>query len=163
MPQGQLLEFLHTITDHCSILGVSIFLMPYLLCMFATFNLAPFLLLFLYPCRCFQSCLNCCRLNSQVLRTFMDAFQGCYKFEPYDCQYFSSFYLFLGIAILVTFLVTESAYVIINGGMAIMPAIAFILIVKPYRVRIYNTIDTIILLSIALFCYGASAVTLSSF
>ena len=29
--------------------------------MFATFNLAPFLLLCLYPCRCFQSCLNCCR------------------------------------------------------------------------------------------------------
>ena len=28
--------------------------------MFTTFNLMPFLLLCLYPCRCFQSCLNCC-------------------------------------------------------------------------------------------------------
>jgi hypothetical protein len=53
--------------------------------------------------------------------------------------------------------------VIIVSGMAIMPAIAFFLIVKPYRVSIYNTIDTIILLSFALFCYGASAITLSSF
>ena len=62
--------------------------------MFTTFNLVPSLLLCLYPCRCFQSCLNCCRLNSQVLRTFMDAFQGCYKFEPYDCRYWAAFYLF---------------------------------------------------------------------
>ena len=125
--------------------------------MFATFNLAPFLLLCLYPCRCFQSWLDCCRLNSQVLRTFMDAFQGCYKFEPYDCRYFSGFYLFLRVAILVIFLVTESTYVIINSGMAIIPAIVFFLIVKSYRVRIYNTIDVIILLSFALFCCGASA------
>jgi hypothetical protein len=131
--------------------------------MFTMFNLVPFLLLCLYPCRCFQSCLNCCRLNSQVLRTFMDAFQGCYKFEPYDCRYFSGFYLFLRVAILVIFLATESTYVIIVSGMAIMPAIAFFLIVKPYRVSIYNTIDAIILLSFALFCYGASAITLTSF
>ena len=95
----------------------------------------------------------------------MDAFQGCYKFEPYDCRYFSGFYLFLRVAILVIFLVSESAYVIINSGMAIMPAIAFLLIIncKPYAVSIYNTIDAIILIAFALFCYGASAITLSSF
>ena len=62
--------------------------------MFIIFNLIPLLLLCLYPCRCFQSCLNCCRFNSQVLRTFMDAFQGCYKFEPYDCRYWTAFCLF---------------------------------------------------------------------
>ena len=131
--------------------------------MFATFNLAPFLLLCLYPCRCFQSCLNCCRLNSQVLRTFMDTFQGCYKFEPYDCRYFSGFYLFLRVAILVIFLITESTYVVIVSGMALIPAIAFFLIVKPYAQSIYNTIDAIILLSFVLFCVGASAISLSNF
>ena len=47
---------------------------------FVTFNLVPLLLLCLYPSRCFQSRLNFCQLNSQVLRTFMDAFQGCNKF-----------------------------------------------------------------------------------
>ena len=36
--------------------------------MIATFNL---ILLYLYPCRCFQSCLNCCQLNSQVLATYL--------------------------------------------------------------------------------------------
>ena len=131
--------------------------------MFVTFNLAPFLLLCLYPCRCCQSCLNCCLLNSQVLRTFMDAFQGCYKFEPYDCRYFSGFYLFLRVAILVIFLVTESTYVIFFSGIAIIPAIIFLLIIKPYAQKIYNTIDAIILILFALFCYGASAITLSNF
>ena len=58
--------------------------------MFITFNLMSLLLLCLYPCRCFQSCLNCCRFNRQVLRTFMDAFQGCYKFDPYDCRYWAA-------------------------------------------------------------------------
>ena len=56
-----------------------------------------------YSCRCFQSCLNRCRLNSQVLRTFMDAFQGCYKFEPCDCRYWAAFYLFLRLAVLIIF------------------------------------------------------------
>ena len=81
--------------------------------MFITFNLVPFLLLCLYPCRCFQSCLNCCRLNSQVLRTFMDAFQGCYKFEPYDCRCWATFYMFLRIAALVIFAVTH--FIVVEG------------------------------------------------
>ena len=131
--------------------------------MFATFNLAPFLLLCLYPCRCFQSCLNCCQLNSQVLRTFMDAFQGCYKFEPYDCRYFSGFYLFLRVAILVIFLITDSIYIGIISAMSLIPAIAFFLIIKPYAQSIYNTIDAIILMSFVLFCVGASAISLSNF
>ena len=71
------------------------------------FNLVPFLLLYLYPCRCFQSCLNCCRPNSHALRIFMDAFQGCYKFEPYDCRYWAAFYLFLRIAFLSIFSITQ--------------------------------------------------------
>ena len=83
--------------------------------MFTTFNLVPLLLLCLYPCRCFQSCLNCCRLNSQVLRTFMDAFQGCYKFEPYDCRYWAAFYLLLRILFLVVFALTLSGYLTLGA------------------------------------------------
>ena len=132
--------------------------------MFATFNLAPLLLLCLYPCQCFQSCLNCCRLNSQVLRTFMDAFQGCYKFEPYDCRYFSGFYFFLRVVILVIFLVTESLYVIMNCCMAIIPVIVFLTIFKPYAQSIYNTNDVVILLlSIVLSSFGASATSLANY
>lgn len=47
--------------------------------------------------------------------------------------------------------------------MANMPAIAFLLIIKPYAASIYNTIDAIILIAFALFCCGASAITLPGF
>ena len=43
------------------------------------FTLLPILLLCLYPCRCFQRFLNRLNVNSQVLHTFMDTFQGCFK------------------------------------------------------------------------------------
>ena len=131
--------------------------------MFVTFNLAPFLLLCLYPCRCFQSCLNCCRLNSQVLRTFMDAFQGCYKFEPYDCRYFSGFYLFLRVAVLAVFLFTESTYVVIFGGLVVLLAIVFPLILKPYAQSTYNTNDVVLIISFVLFCFGTTASAVFSF
>ena len=57
------------VNDHLPYAVVAIF-------MFTTFNLVPFLLLCFYPCRCFQSRLNCCQLNSQVLRIFM---HGCFS------------------------------------------------------------------------------------
>lgn len=47
--------------------------------MMLIFNVAPLLLLLLYPCHCFQSLLNRCRPSLfQPLHIFMDSFQGCY-------------------------------------------------------------------------------------
>ena len=44
-----------------------------------------------------------------------------------------------------------------------MLAVIFLLIIKPYAWRIYNTIDAIILFLFVLFCYGTSAIALSNF
>ena len=44
-----------------------------------TFTLMPMLLLFLYPCSCFQVSLNRTGCSCQPLHTFMDAFQGHYN------------------------------------------------------------------------------------
>ena len=112
--------------------------------MFVTFNLVPLLLLCLYPCRCFQSCLNCCRLNSHVLRTFMDAFQGCYKFEPYDCRYWAAFYLLLRIAALTIFAFTQSGYFILVAGLLLIPVIITTAVIRPYRETAYNVVDIVI-------------------
>ena len=130
--------------------------------MFTLFNLVPFLLLCLYPCRCFQSCLNCCRLNSQVLRIFMDAFQGCYKFEPYDCRYSAAFYLFLRIAILASFAVMQNGYVVVCG-ILLIPALVMAAIVWPYRDMKCNIIDTAFLLVFVQICFSATAIALSAF
>ena len=131
--------------------------------MFTTVNLMPFLLLCLYPCRCFQSCLNHCRLNSQVLRTFMDAFQGCYKFEPYDCRYWAAFYLFLRIAILVLFALTQSGYLVAVAGILLVPITCFLVVVRPYRKDVYNVIDSVMLLTLILLCFSAAGFALTAF
>ena len=131
--------------------------------MFTTFNLMPLLLLCLYPCRCFQSCLNCCRLNSQVLRTFMDAFQGCYKFEPYDCRYWAAFCLFLRISILLIFALTQSGYFVLVLGIFLVFVTSFLLVVRPYRESVYTIIDSVISLSSILSCFSAAGFSLASF
>jgi hypothetical protein len=131
--------------------------------MFTTFNLMPLLLLCLYPCRCFQSCLNCCRLNSQVLRTFMDAFQGCYKFEPYDCRYWAAFYLFLRIAVLVVFALTQSGYFALATGILLVPTASLLSVVRPYRENIYNVIDSVMLLSLIQLCFSTVGFSLTTF
>ena len=122
--------------------------------MFTTFNLVPLLLLCLYPCRCFQSCLNCCRLNSQVLRTFMDAFQGCYKFEPYDCRYWAGFYLFLRLAILAIFVATKSSYISVLSGLLLIPVVCLLAVIRPYQRDIYNTIDIVLLQIVIICCFS---------
>ena len=131
--------------------------------MFVTFNLVPLLLLCLYPCRCFQSCLNCCRLNSQVLRTFIDAFQGCYKFEPYDCRYWAAFYLFLRIAVLSIFAFTQSGYFLLVTGILLVPVAFLLVAVRPYRQNIYNIIDMLMILNIILVFFSAVGFSLSRF
>ena len=131
--------------------------------MFITFNVAPFLLLCLYPCRCFQSCLNSCRLNSQVLRTFMDAFQGCYKFEPYDCRYWAAFYLFLRIAALAIFAATQSGYFVVVGGIMLIPVIILFAIIRPYRKTVYNVVDIVLLLALVQAFFSAAGISHCTF
>ena len=130
---------------------------------FTAFNIMPFLLFCLYPCRCFQSCLNRCRLNGQVLRTFMDAFQGCYKFEPYDCRYWTAFYLFLRIAVFIIFACTQTAYFVVVAGIFMIPVACLTAIVRPYKKNVYNIIDVVLFLVFSHVCLSLALVTLSTF
>ena len=66
------------------------------------FNLLPFLLICLYPCACFQKCLNWTGLRHPTLSIFMDVFQGSYKHKPF---YFLSFPAIYMIAQLTNFLI----------------------------------------------------------
>ena len=51
--------------------------------MLCIFNVFPLLLLAVYPSQCFQRCLNHCHCQCQILRMFMDNFQGGFKTEPH--------------------------------------------------------------------------------
>ena len=63
--------------------------------MFLLFFLFPVFLLFAYPFSCFQRFLNKTGLNSVVLQTFIDVFQGYYKDgtnDTRDYRFFSTFH-----------------------------------------------------------------------
>ena len=80
--------------------------------MLSVFNILPTLLLLLYPCGCFQKCLTCCGIRSITLHTFMDALQGCYRYQPRDCRYFAGIYLCVRILFLATFAVINDRMII---------------------------------------------------
>ena len=97
------------------------------------FNIFPLLLLCLYPCRCFQRGLNVCRLRRQILTTFMDTFNGCYRTEPRDYRFFAAFYLLLRIINLALFSITTSPSYYPVGGFTFMVAAITVAIARPYK------------------------------
>ena len=75
-----------------------------------TVLLVPGIILLLYPCLCFQRCLNRFHLRSLTLHTFVDAFQGCYKDGTNgtrDCHYFAALQLVLCLLFPLAFYLTE--------------------------------------------------------
>ena len=118
-----------------------------------TFTLLPMLLLFLYPCSCFQRCLNRTGRKWQPLHTFMDAFQGHYRNgtdgTP-DLRYFAGIYLLLRIFVyastVVTYLTASYAYT----TAIIAVAAVGVALARPYKKHIYNIIDACLLLTAAL-------------
>ena len=115
-----------------------------------TFTLLPMLLLFLYPCSCFQACLNRTGCSCQPLHTFMDTFQGHYKNgtnATRDLRVFSGLYLFLRVVVyastVVTYQIASYAYTtVIIAMLALSVALA-----RPYKKNIYNIIDACLLLT----------------
>ena len=110
------------------------------------FNVLPLFLLCVYPCHCFQRCLNLSGCTCRVLHVFMDTFQGIYKEEPLDCRYFAGFYLFLRCVNIVLYAFTRNA--IYYSGATILFTVTLLLleIFKPYKRSIRNTVDIVIFL-----------------
>ena len=121
------------------------------------FIICPVVLLCVYPCHCFQSCLNRCTFQCRVLHTFMDIFQGGYKDGTNgtrDCRYFAAVYLMARIAPLVFFTFTLSAvYFIFSITFFILLAMS-VGILRPYKSNAYNIIDLILVL-VPAFAYMA--------
>ena len=109
------------------------------------FILFPIMLLCLYPCRCFQTFLNNCHINSQALRVFMDAFQGCFKDGTNgtkDYRYFSAVYLIIRVAVNLSVILS-----FVYFTSSIVTAVLLILIllhsiIHPYKKRSYNKLDS---------------------
>ena len=121
---------------------------------FITFTLTPMLLLFLYPCSCFQRFLNhtgCSRYHS--LHIFMDTFQGHYKDGTEgtrDFRFFSGLYLLLRavvyISTVLAYQVSSYAYTTIF----LTVFTVFLALSQPFKKYLYNVTEAIILVVIAM-------------
>ena len=79
-----------------------------------TFIAVPPIVLTFYQAVFFRKCLTRCKMNSQALRTFVEAFQGCYKDGTNgtrDCRYFAGLYFIFRI-------IPVPLYFSLGGGVA---------------------------------------------
>ena len=120
------------------------------LVVFVIFNLFPLLLLLLYPCQCFQRCLNYYGIQCQVLHMFMDTFQGSYKDGSNgtrDCRWFAALYLILRIAPLFVFiLVGPSKFVLYPLVLLFIVAVFLTAVFHPHKSPFHNAADIFLLL-----------------
>lgn len=119
----------------------------------STYIALPPILLFLYPFKIFRKCLRKCRLNCNILHTFIDVFQGCYKDGTkgsYDCRFFSAFYFVVRVCFISIQL--GLSYGLHWATEVIMFALAAILMAsfRPYKQTFYNIIDVLFLTLLAL-------------
>ena len=125
------------------------------------FNILPLVLLCLYPCQCFQRCLNYCRIRNQTLHIFMDSFQGCYKnrtSNTCDCRWFSALYLMIRIAFVVLYGILPSNNFVILWIILLFLFLLFLLAVfHPYKSPIHNIINIFLVLIAIIFSVSSTA------
>ena len=114
-----------------------------------TFTLLPMLLLFLYPCSCFQVCLNRTGCRCQSLHIFMDTFQGHYKDGTNgtrDLRFFSGLYLLLRVVVYASTMLTYqiASYAYTTNVIAV--AAVSVALAQPYKNYYYNFIDAFLLI-----------------
>ena len=117
----------------------------------------PMVLLFVYPYRCFQNLLNRYNLNSHILRTFMDVFQGSFKDGTEGTRDYRSFSallllpgLIFGLIMGLVFSLTLPTYIYPIATICIVIYCGLFIIFHPYRRRLHNYIT--ISMAVAYLC-----------
>ena len=138
------IQFFHT--QHLPFAVLSIFVL-------LTFIAIPPVVLTFYQAVFFQKCLTRCKMNSQALRTFVEAFQGCYKDGTNgtrDCRYFAGLYFILRLGVILLsstgWLGFGKTYKFIATGFAIFfwCIALFFALAQPYKIHLYNVVDAVI-------------------
>ena len=118
---------------------------------FTVFNILPLVLLLLYPRRFFQR-----RLPPSVRRTlhpFMDILLGIYRDgtdDGADCRYFVVVYPLARIAAFCVLLVSKDSFCFLLITAVMTVTAILVAVIKPYKSRAYNTVDTILVVILAL-------------
>ena len=130
------------------------------------FILFPLLLLLLYPMRSFQRCLSCCGVRWHALHIFIDAFQGYYKDGTNgtrDCRYFATALPISRVVLFIIFALSPTS-LFYCGALFVLTALVMLIVsMQPYKAQfsMYNTIDPILVLVLALGCATAMLIDLT--
>ena len=103
----------------------------------------PMLLLFVYPFPLFQRILNKVGINSVVLRTFVEVFQGYYKDGTNgtrDYRSFSGLLLFLPFAMMLTFYLIQSSFYFPIASIWLLLYLILHLTFQPFKKSSHNYI-----------------------
>ena len=112
------------------------------------FNICPLVWLTLYPCRCFQRCLNMCQ-KSGPIHNLMDDFYRCYRIAPRDCRYFAALYLYLRIINLSLLFIALSPVYFILISILYLSMAFLIALAQPYKVYWHNVVNAGLLFIVA--------------
>ena len=135
------------------------------LLVFLVFNLLPTMLLCLYPCECFQRCLNKLGLRCGKLHILVDSFQGCYKDGANgtrDCRYFAGLYLWLRIVLLGIFALTRTDFYYPLATVAVAIFGISLVIFQPYKLAAHNAIVSFFIFYLVIGYSSAMATIISS-
>ena len=128
----------------------------------AFFAVLPAMVLLLYPFRFFQKLLNLFPLQWQILHTFMDSFQGCYKngTEPgtRDFRWFAfGFFLIRYILLIISVFVNGAMYFPLASIVLILTSILLVLL-QPFKPEFQHNTNTMVVyvIFIALFYVSVS-------
>ena len=131
-----------------------------------TFNLLPLLLLLLYAFPKTQFCIHCLPRSLQnALYPFIDNILSCYN-DGYNgtsnCRYFAVIYPIARMIILSSFMWTESAFFLSVSAAVIIVIGILVTLVRPYKSALYNALDIVYLLCMAVVLVGCMAFFVSS-
>ena len=126
------------------------------------FNFIPLMLLYLYPCCCFQKLLNQFKLcNFQALHIFMDTFLSNFRTKPVDCRYFAAIYLTIRVINLLVFSLTLSRFYYPLVSTFMLMVALLVALFQPYKSSVYNKLDVFFFIVIVYGYLAASAYALS--
>ena len=117
---------------------------------FLFFNILPVLFLLIYPRQFFQR-----RIPpniGQFLQPFMDTLLGAYKDGTggtRDCRFFVVVYLITRVALFASFMATLNPFSFVAIATIVTITGMLVAVVQPYKSNVYNTVDTILILSLA--------------
>ena len=120
--------------------------------LFTTLVILPSVLFCLYPCDCFQKCLNKCHCNFYALRTFMDVFLGKYKDKTNhsrDLRYYAAVFLTVR-PIIVAILVILNYHALLTVGIIAMLLGFSVAILHPQVSHTQYYVDVLFLIMLAL-------------